>query len=361
MSILTKSLVAAGKKGTEMACADGLVRWIWPIVAAYVADYPEQCLVACCMESRCPICKVHSKNRGLHEPCDRRERRETLDLLERKDRNDGDPAFKRQFEDLGLRPIYPPFWARLPYYDVFQSFTPDILHQLHKGVFKDHLVKWCTKLVGEKELDARFRSMTSHLGLRHFKNGISSVSQWTGTEHKAMQKVFVGLLDGAVDNRVMLAVQAVVDFIFYASLQSHTTQTLAALSQALDTFHANKDVFIELNARHPGHFNIPKLHSMQHYVALIQNFGSADRFNTESPERLHIDYAKNAYRASNKKDYTIQMTHWLRRQEAVDRFTLYLEWVKNGAYRPSENSTSSSLFSRATGDDQDAVIVVPSL
>jgi len=107
-----------------------------------------------------------------------------------------------------------------------------------------------------------------------------------------------------------------VDFIFLASLQSHTTQTLEALSQALDQFHANKGVFVELEVRVPGHFNIPKIHSMEHYVELIGRFGSADGFNTESPERLHIDYAKNAYRASNKKDYTRQMTNWLRRQEA---------------------------------------------
>lgn len=67
---------------------------------------------------------------------------------------------------------------------------------------------------------------------------------------------------------------------------------------------------------------------MEHYVELIELFGSADGFNTESPERLHIDYAKDAYRASNKKDYVHQMTTWLRRQESIARFSVYLEWCK---------------------------------
>ena len=56
-------------------------------------------------------------------------------------------------------------------------------------------------------------------------------------------------------------------------------------------------------------------------------FDSLDGFNTESPEQLHIDYAKKGYWASNKKDYVQQMTVWLERQEAVARFCAYLDYV----------------------------------
>jgi hypothetical protein len=188
----------------------------------------------------------------------------------------------------------------------------------------------------------QFQSMPSHPGLRHFKNGISHVSQWTGTEHKEMEKVFLAIQvlsrGGASDEQMTSAVRALIDFTDYVSLQSHTTLTLADLQKALDDFHTNKDVFIELGGREQDHFNIPKVHSLDHYEELIRLFGSAGGFNTESPERLHIGFAKNAYRASNRKDYIQQMTRWLQRQEKVDRFSEFLAWTRQTVSSPDSHS-----------------------
>ena len=76
-------------------------------------------------------------------------------------------------------------------------------------------------------------------------------------------------------------------------------------------------------------FNIPKLHTMHHYINSIIS-RSADRFITESPKRFHIDFAKNAYRATNKKNYLKQMTKWLEHQDACFRFSVYLQWTVKG-------------------------------
>ncbi|RDB18459.1 hypothetical protein Hypma_000273 [Hypsizygus marmoreus] len=78
---------------------------------------------------------------------------------------------------------------------------------------------------------------------------------------------------------------------------------------------------------------------MLHYFDAIKSRGSADGYNSESPERLHIDYAKDAYRASNKRDYIIQMTVWLGRQEAVVGFRAYLDWLSE----QDEGSDTSSV------------------
>ncbi|KAJ6586232.1 hypothetical protein B0H10DRAFT_1832804, partial [Mycena sp. CBHHK59/15] len=146
---------------------------------------------------------------------------------------------------------------------------------------------------------------------------ISSVSQWIGAEHKAMEKVFISVVAGAAPEQVLSAACSVLDFIYYSSLQSHMTATLDSLTRSLDNFHKYKGIFLDIEACAPGHFNIPKIHSMEHYVYLLCLFGRADGFNTKSPERLHIDYAKNSYCASNKRDYIIQMTRWLHRSDVL--------------------------------------------
>ena len=95
----------------------------------------------------------------------------------------------------------------------------------------------------------------------------------------------------------------------------------------MKSFHDHKDIVIELGVC--DNFNIPKLHSILHYVDSIRSLGSADSYNLESPERLHIEFVKEAYHASNKQDYVEQMAIWLQRQEASWLRESYLIWVEN--------------------------------
>ena len=83
-----------------------------------------------------------------------------------------------------------------------------------------------------------------------------------------------------------------------------------------------------------GHFNFPKLHSLQHYLDSIRLLGTTDNCNTEATERLHIDLAKDAYRATNKKDYYEQMLLWLERREKIWAFEVVLQWRQGIMPRP---------------------------
>jgi hypothetical protein len=332
MASLLMPLIEAGINGVDMACADGFIRHVYPIVAAYIADHPEQCLVACTKENACPKCLVSPEDRGKPQHSLPRDPEKTSSSIN--DALNGWADGHHACRDANIRAIKP-FWANLPHCDIFLALTPDILHQLHKGMFKDHLVKWTTESVEgqEAEVDCRFQTMLTHPDLRYFKRGISLVSQWTGTEYKHMEKIFLGVIAGGTNPAVERTVRAVLDFIQYAHFEAHTEDSLAYLEASWRLFHDEKDVFQRLGIRE--HFNIAKLHAMSHYVHSIRLLGTADGYSTENPERLHIDFAKIAYRSSNRKDYIKQMTTWLERQDSIRRFQAYLAY-----YHPDPETAS---------------------
>ncbi|KAJ7060890.1 hypothetical protein C8F01DRAFT_988007 [Mycena amicta] len=329
MGTLLERLKVAGKEGLKMLCADKCFRQNHPILAAYLADHPERCLVTCCSENFCTGCDVHPDKRGEPIYSAPRDPKQTIKIL-RQQAQGLDPP---QFDKLGLR-LVNPFWKDLPHCNIFQCFQPDKLHQLDVGVFHTHTVSWATDSLGgsdsanNAEIDRHFQALPNHPSLRHFRLGISLVSQWTGNECKAMEKVFLGVLNGTGDARVLLCVRAVLDFIYFAHFETHTDASLAKMTAAFNMFHDNKKVFFEMNIR--PHFNIPKVHSMMHYVALIRAGGSTGNYTTEISERLHIDCAKLGYRASNRKNYIRQMTRWLTRRESLHRFAAYLQWALPG-------------------------------
>ncbi|PBK70867.1 hypothetical protein ARMSODRAFT_884244 [Armillaria solidipes] len=353
MRSLLEPLIEVGRNGVEMLCADGQTRRIYPILAAYIADYPEQCLIGCCMENRCPKCQANSDELGDPVCSPMRDPKETVQIL--KQASDG--LRPEEFMDWGLH-LVNLFWVDLPHCNIFQCFTPDILHQLHKGAFKDHMVKWATAAINvegperfvdaqqKSEVDRRFQAMTRHPSLRHFKKGISLISQWMGNEYKNMEKVLLSVIAGVADEEVTQCVRGVLDFIYYAHYEEHTTESLKKLEDSWRTFHDHKHVFVDQEIR--DHFNIPKIHSMAHYASMIRSHGSAGGYNTEASERLHIDFAKVAYNASNKKGYIKQMTTWMRRREAVEKFQRFLQYSIDEYTEPEEQEDNED-----EGDDVD--------
>lgn len=336
MTLITKPLQTAGVEGIEMYSGDGVRRRCHPIFATYVGDYPEQCLVTGAYTGDCPICKCHHDELGAF-PCDHEFRNldEVFDALEQL----GTPNYNKSCRDAKIKPIQHPFWENLPFVNIYQSITPDILHQLYQGVFK-HLVSWLSKICGEAEIDARVRRLPPNHSIRIFQKGITTLSRVSGTEHRQMSCFILGLI---TDLRIpghrgssaslLRATRALLDFLYLAQYPVHTDDTLTALDTALADFHANKNIFVELGVR--SNFNIPKLHSLLHYSRAIKLFGTTDNYSTESTERLHIDFAKEAYRATNHKDEFSQMTKWLERREKVLHHTNFILWRQRRANEPN--------------------------
>ncbi|KAM6493735.1 hypothetical protein JOM56_010096, partial [Amanita muscaria] len=171
------------------------------------------------------------------------------------------------------------------------------------------------------------RTIPNH-HIRVFLGGISSLSRVTGKEHDLVCRIILGVIstmclpNGFNSARLLRCVRAFLDFLFLAQLPLHSTATLRHLRQALDQFHENKSIFLDLDIRE--NFEIPKLHACAHYVSSIKLYGTTDNYNTQRTEQLHIDLAKDAYRSTNRKDKYPQMTLWLERRERIHQHHNYV-------------------------------------
>ncbi|TRM57623.1 hypothetical protein BD626DRAFT_514014 [Schizophyllum amplum] len=326
MRVLLEPLVEAGEHGIDMVGGNGEVRRVFPILAAYVADFPEQCLVTCSKFGTCPKCQCPADCLGDPPDFELRTEEWTIGIMEDAKASSSTTTQYRKYcmsNDVSGG-VYVPFWEFFPHGDIHTAITPDVLHQLYQGVFK-HLVEWCQELLTPGELDRRLRTLPPAFGIRHFENGISALSQLTGKERKQLARVLLGCLVGALPSRGIEACRGALDFIYYAQYTTHDNDSLSQMQSALDMWEENKSFFVKMGVR--DHINIPKFHSLHHYIESIRLFGTTDNYNTELFERLHIDFAKNGWRASNKRDAFPQMIRWLARQEKVVAFSRYISSV----------------------------------
>ncbi|KAF8197080.1 hypothetical protein BJ912DRAFT_846556, partial [Pholiota molesta] len=155
MDEILAPLELAGIHGISVVDGNGVARRGHPILAAYVGDYPEQILVTGAFNGDCPRCDCPNCELGNY-PCQYQVRdldavHDALDQL-------GALDYPTICREVNIKPIQHPFWQRLPYVNIFQSITPDILHQLHQGVVK-HLIAWLTEACGDGIIDERVKRL----------------------------------------------------------------------------------------------------------------------------------------------------------------------------------------------------------
>ncbi|KAG1879977.1 hypothetical protein F4604DRAFT_1879899 [Suillus subluteus] len=289
---ILEPLKVPGEDGVAMASEDGVVRRGHPIVACYSADYPEQLLTTGIKSGECPKCDVPHEELGSPDvPVQLRDLKAIIAALSLVD-EDYD-LWRRACQECGIKPVFKPFWLDLPHTNIFQSITPDVLHQLYQGIVK-HLID--------------------------------------GTEHNQICRFLLGIvigiqLPGNLNNaRLTHAVRAILDFLYLAQYPCHTEQTLALLDDALTRFHNNKDIFLDLGIR--SNFNLPEASWLPSLCTYDQNY----------TKHLHINLTKDAYRATNHKDEYSQMMLWLERQEKILWHNNFVRWRLVGDLAPQEKS-----------------------
>ncbi|KAG8762028.1 hypothetical protein FRC11_011594, partial [Ceratobasidium sp. 423] len=315
LSTLLAPLKTASSDGLLAWCADGGLRHIYPTIAAWVADWPEQNDIACTRRNGCPRCMQQWTGRGqgscASAPRDRDGAIQALQAY----RNTNNAA---KLKSLRMKP-WPAFWEFIPELEIGMCFTPDLLHQLYKGMY-EHARDWAEDLLGTKEFNNRFKSMPLAKGLRHFKRGVTKVKVWTGRESRDMMRQFLlVIIDAQAPADFVRVMRSLLDFAFLAEQERLTDIELAELEGALATFHREKQVLVDL-VLVPGKNTfdrIPKLHMLGHYAESIRELGTPDGYSTETPEHLHILYVKNGWRKSNRRNPMPQIVDYVRRLEAL--------------------------------------------
>ncbi|KIJ08326.1 hypothetical protein PAXINDRAFT_18535 [Paxillus involutus ATCC 200175] len=300
MSRILSSLKPGMTTPQVMKCPDRHFRRIVFSLGPYIADYPEQVLVSGIVQNWCGRCMAFPNNLdGGGAP-------RTLELTQALIK---ELSLCVVWDEWGVDANIVPFTDDFPHADIRQLLAPDILHQLVKGTFKDHLMEWVGKYLevtyrktGAKEhladIDRCIAAVPPFPGLRRFPDG-RGFSQWTGDDSKALMKVYLPAIEGHVPDDIVHTLRAFLEFCYIVRQNVITDNTLVELNVALEQFHQYREVFRDLNVCPEG-FSLPRQHSLIHYKSLIRLFGAPNGLCTSITESKHITAVKKPWRRSSK-------------------------------------------------------------
>ncbi|KAG1851631.1 hypothetical protein DFJ58DRAFT_716682 [Suillus subalutaceus] len=176
-----------------------------------------------------------------------------------------------------------PFTNDYPHADIHKLLSLDILHQIIKGTFKDHLEHGKTHA---KEIldniDCCIAAAPSFAGLHRFPEG-RGFSQWTGDDLKALMKVYLPAIEGLVPQDIVQCFHAFLEFCYI-----------------YQKFFKDMGVWI-------NRFSLPRQHSLSHYILLVHMFGAPNGLCSSITESKHIKAVKEPWQQSSKFNALGQM------------------------------------------------------
>ncbi|KIK23783.1 hypothetical protein PISMIDRAFT_10595 [Pisolithus microcarpus 441] len=281
-------------KPTIMQFGNGHYRCIVFGLSPYITDYEEQVLLVCIVQGWCVKCLAVRQALDTDALYQSREHAEAL--IE-------EFNLKNLRDEYGIVGNIIPFTSGFPHVDIYKLIAPNILHQIIKGSFKDHLVEWVESYLKVMhstakanaildDIDWRIAAIAPFMGLHRFPEG-RHFKQWTGNDLKALMKVYLPTIEGHVPAEIVRTFHALLEFTYLVHHNVITEEILVAIEDAINRFHKHREIFRQSGTIQT--FSLPRQHAMKHYPDLIHLFGVPNGLCTSITESKHIDAVKDLY------------------------------------------------------------------
>ncbi|EGO25846.1 hypothetical protein SERLADRAFT_437568 [Serpula lacrymans var. lacrymans S7.9] len=286
MDKITHRLKDCARNGAFFTDPFGQVQHTYTPLVVWIADLPEQQLIACVAKNSSPVTLASLKQFGDAETYPSR----------------------HEAKKIGLSGVYEAFWRDWAHSNPATFIVPEILHTCHKFFF-DHILVWCKEIMGKPELDAC-------------------------REHWDIQRSIVAVICGRASPTFLRVIRAMIDFIYQAQAPVHSAASIVALEMTLGEFHREKDAILQAGVRKGKNgpfklFWIPKLELMQSFGRAILQMGSIMQYTTDVTERLLITHFKHPFSngKNHRSDFELQCARildWLERIQLFHILTLLL-------------------------------------
>ncbi|KAG1880232.1 hypothetical protein C8R48DRAFT_744596 [Suillus tomentosus] len=301
LSKILQPLKAGMTKPKVARFGDGHFRRVVYGLGPYIADYEEQVLLGCIVKHWCARCLASRLNLD-DDALDRC--REYVDALVE------EGTLLEIWDDYGIVGDIVPFTNDFPRADINRLIAPDLLHQLIKGAFKDHLVDWVEKYLllthGKREAQRIMDDIDRRIA--------AGFKQWTGDDSKALMKVYLPAIEGHLPQDIARAFRALLEFCYLVRRNIITEKTLTEIQDALARFHHYCEAFRDAGV--VPTFSLPRQHSLKHYIQLIRLFGAPNGLCSSITESKHIKAVKEPWRRSSRFNALGQM---LRTNQRLDK------------------------------------------
>ncbi|KAF8443672.1 hypothetical protein L210DRAFT_3502465 [Boletus edulis BED1] len=159
---------------------DGHYRRVIYGLGPYIADYKEQVLLSCIVRNWCPKCLSRRDNLDADSLARCQEHTEELIKdFEFEDLWDQYGIVKQLVSDTGSEWCSTqPFTNDFPRADIYKLLSPDLLHQIIKGAFKDHLVDWVERYLNKVHGTSRAKIIFDDIDRRYVFRQSSQLCKW---------------------------------------------------------------------------------------------------------------------------------------------------------------------------------------